>query len=80
MNSLLTVLSIGSMLIGALFSLLLPRKDPRQNRALAVFVLGASILLVEWLLYNPSAITEVQNQLAIALIGLIFVFIQKLKR
>ena len=79
-SQILPTLGIGMMLIGTLFGIIYPRKDPRHNRAMGVFVMGAAIVLAGWLIKNPDALRETENQLALALLGLVFVFIEALKR
>jgi hypothetical protein len=77
-TTILPILGIGMMLIGILFGILYPRRDPRHNRANGVFVMGAVVLLAGWLIKNPSALRETENQLAVALLGVIFAFVQLL--
>ena len=76
---LLPILGIGMMLIGTLFGIIYPSRDPRHDRAMRVFVMGAVIVLSAWLVTNPQALRETENQLALALLGLIFAFIEVLK-
>lgn len=78
--ALLPVLAIGAMLIGVLFSLLTPRGDLRQRKALAVFVFGAAALVANWLLRNPNALASLEENLALSLLAIIFAFIQIIRR
>lgn len=79
-SSLVPIIAIGMLLIGALFALISPKGSSRFNRGQTVFVIGAVILVSNWLIRNPSALAEIETQLAMALIGLVFVFIRALKR
>ena len=78
--SVFPILGIGMMLIGILFSLMYSKGDTRHNRAMGVFAMGAVIVLAGWLIKNPDSLRQVENQLALALLGVIFAFIQMLKR
>ena len=74
------IFGIGFMLIGTLFSLLLPKGDRRHTRAIAVFVLGAVILVTDYLFKNPDLVEQIQAEWVAILLGIVFVFIQALKR
>ncbi|GEM_PF-4354752 len=78
--SFVTILSIGAMLIGSIFALVYPQQDRRHGKAVGVFALGAAVLVTTWFLEYPDRLPEVHEQLALALIGIIFVFIEVIKR
>lgn len=79
-NDFVTVVSIGTMLIGVLFSILLPKKDRRHDRALLVFVFGAAIFLSNYLYRNPESLRSVEDHLGVLLLSIVFAFIQVIKR
>ncbi len=76
----ISLVGIISMLTATIFALALPRGDRRQVRAISVFAFGAVLIVTDWLMDDPTRLETVQNELAVALIGLIFFFIQVLKR
>ena len=78
--NLISILSIGVMLIGALYSLTSPRGSQQYRRAFAVFALGAAVLVSIWLLIDEVNLIETRNRLALALISVIIFFINSLKR
>ena len=79
-SELLPTIAIGMMLIGILFSIFLPRQDPRHSRALAVFVLGSAILLAGWLMRNTLVLEELESKISLILLSVIFAFVQIVKR
>jgi len=79
-RELLPMLAIGSMFIGAVFALVLPRDDRRQIRAVGVFALGGAVLLMTYFMDTPSSLASVQEEIALACVSLILFFIAKLKR
>ena len=74
------ILSVGCMLIGVLCSLIFPKDDIRHARALSIFVLGAVVLVCNWLLKNPTELERIEYFLVTVFLGLLFTFIRHLKK
>ncbi|MCD4687173.1 MAG: hypothetical protein K8S97_14695 [Anaerolineae bacterium] len=78
-RSFFSILSMGAMLIGAVLSLAYPKSDPRYARALGVFALGAAAVLANWLLNNPTQLARVEEEIALALVSFLIIFIRRLR-
>ena len=74
------ILGIALMLVGILLSLFFSRRDPRYARAVGVFVIGAAILLINFLYYNPDILENIEKNFALVLLSIVFVFVQLIRR
>jgi len=78
-DNLIPVICLGAMLIGVLFSLLYSKGDNRRNRANVVFVLGAAMLLANWLIREPDIVVVLRENIGWVLLGLVITFVKILR-
>ena len=74
------ILSLGAMLIGVLFSSVYPKGDRRRGRATAIFVLGAVVLLANWLMQEPDVLLDLRRNVGWVLLGLVITFVKIIRR
>ncbi len=79
-NILFPILFIGMMLIGVLFSYVYPRGDARRAKATAVFVLGAALLLGNWLMQGKDVLLQLREHLGWILLGMVITFARLIMR
>lgn len=75
-NSLISILCLGGMLIGVLFTIIYSKGDKRRNKASAVFVFSAAILLGNWLLKDKGLLYTLEENIVYALLGIVITFLK----
>jgi hypothetical protein len=78
-KSLIPVLTIGAMLLGAIFASVSPKESGQYRRAMSVFALSAAVFLAHYLLLNPVPLADIQAEVAGALIAFLIAFIGGLR-
>ena len=78
-NTLVPVLCLGAMLIGALFSYIYPKGSAQRTKATSVFVLGAAVLLGNWLMQEKEVLLDLRRNLGWVLLGVVITFVKLLR-
>jgi len=79
-NNLIPILCISGMLIGVLFSYVYPKGDKRRDKATAVFIFSAAVLLANWLMKEPNVLVMLRQNIGWVLLGLVITFVKILGR
>jgi len=76
----LSIVGMGASVIGILFLIMLPKDDrDRRIKAIGIFILGMSLLLLSFISKNPDILEAAEEHIALTLIGLVIATLSAIK-
>ena len=79
-NTLIPILCLGVMLIGALFSRIYGKGSIQRKKATVVFVCGSAVLLGNWLMQEPEVILDLRRNIGWIFLGILITFIKLFRK